>query len=73
MLLIANLRFRKISIMVIKVERFSQNKTYLTLIFPLMSSFTGAKAVDPRMSENRKTKDNIKPHEQLSFPITLYY
>lgn len=36
-----------------------------------MSSFTGAKAVDPRMSENKKTKDNIKPHEQLSFPITL--
>ena len=35
-----------------------------------MSSFTGAKAVDPRMSENKKTKDNIKPHE-LSFPITL--
>ena len=59
--------------MVIKVERFSQNKAYLTLIFPLMSSFTGAKAVDPRMSENRKTKDNIKPREQLSFPITLYY
>ena len=36
-----------------------------------MSSFTGAKAVDPRMSENKKTKDNIKPHEHLSFPITL--
>ena len=38
-----------------------------------MSSFTGAKAVDPRMSENKNTKDSIKPHEQLSLPITLYY
>lgn len=38
-----------------------------------MSSFTGAKAVDPRMSENKKTKDNIKLHEQLSFPRTLYF